>query len=87
MTRRGRSEQAQVFQDIVRSDAARFDLPDLKFRELVFIGSIRALAEAPDVFVRDPSRPIPLFREPDLISEGARFRVTRRGGRAFFERL
>jgi hypothetical protein len=86
MKRRGRSEQAQVFQDIVRSDPDRFDLPDLKFRELVFIGALRKTRED-GVFERDATRPMPLFREPDLIPEGARFRVERRDGRAFFERL
>ena len=49
-----------------------FSLPELKWRELVFVGALRAEGEA---FVRDPSRPLPPFREEGLFPEGARFRV------------
>jgi hypothetical protein len=55
-----------------------FSIPELKWRELVFVGALR-----PDGshFVRDPSRPHPPFRIPDLFPEGARFRAERRGAR------
>lgn len=85
MRRRGRSDQAQVFQDIVRTDPRRFDLPDLKFRELVFIGALRTTG-AMGRYTRDASRFMPLLREPDLIPEGVIFSVERRGGRAYFTR-
>lgn len=49
-----------------------FVLPRRKWRELLFIG---ALVPSGDVFVRDPSRPLPAFRDPDLFPVGARFRV------------
>lgn len=51
-------------------------LPDLKWRELLFIGALRADGDA---YVRDPSRPLPPFVLPDLFPEGVRFRVTGRG--------
>ena len=53
------------------------ELPELKLRELVFIGALRR--EGDDV-VRDPSRPLPPFRLPDLFPAGARFRVERLPG-------
>jgi hypothetical protein len=52
-----------------------FSLPDLKWRELLFIGALRAQG---DVFVRDPARPMPPFVLADLFPEGARFRVAGR---------
>ena len=58
--------------------AGGFSLPELKWRELVFVGALRADGDA---FVRDPSRPLPLFAVPDLFPEGRRFRAERRGGR------
>lgn len=60
-------------------------LPDLKWRELLFIGALRADGNA---YVRDPSRPLPPFVLPDLFPEGARFRVAARDGkRVSLERL
>jgi hypothetical protein len=53
-------------------------LPDLKWRELLFIGALRAER---DLYVRDPARPLPPFVLPDLFPEGARFRVAGRDGR------
>jgi hypothetical protein len=53
-------------------------LPDLKWRELLFIGALRAER---DLYVRDPARPMPPFVLPDLFPEGARFRVAGRDGR------
>ena len=60
-------------------------LPDLKWRELLFIGALRAEG---DVFVRDPARPLPPFVLPDPFPEGARFRVAGRDAqRVRIERL
>lgn len=52
-------------------------LPDLKWRELLFIGALRAEG---DVYVRDPARPMPPFVLPDLFPEGWHFRVAGRDG-------
>lgn len=59
------------FENVVR-DGARFRLPRRKWRELLFVDS---LAPDGEFFVRDPSRPIAEFRDPDLFPEGIRFRV------------
>ena len=60
-------------------------LPDLKWRELLFIGALRAEGE---VFVRDPSRPMPPFVLPDLFPEGARYQLAgREGSRVRIRRL
>lgn len=62
----------------VRVSEAGFSIPELKWRELLFIGAMRPEGDA---FVRDPSRPMPPFRVPDLFPEGVRFAVSREGGR------
>ncbi len=56
----------------VKRGAGAFWLPRRKWRELVFIG---ALVPDGDFFVREPARPMPVFRDPDLFPEGVRFRV------------
>jgi hypothetical protein len=40
-----------------------------------------------DTFVRDPARPLPPFRIPDLFPEGARFHAERDDGRVVFRRV
>jgi hypothetical protein len=55
-----------------------FSLPDLKWRELVFVGALRPEG---DHWVRDPSRPLPPFRFTGLFPSGIRFSVERRGAR------
>lgn len=60
-----------------------FSLPELKWRELLFIGALREEAGA---FVRDPSRPLPRFAVPDLFPEGVRFRAERAFGRVVLRR-
>ncbi len=55
-----------------------FSIPELKWRELLFIGALRPDGDA---FVRDPQRPLPEFRLPGLFPEGQRFRATREGDR------
>jgi len=49
-----------------------FRLPRRKWRELLFVGS---LAKDGDDYVRDPSRPIARFKDPDLFVEGVRYRL------------
>lgn len=70
------------FADVV-SLADGFSIPELKWRELLFIGALR-----PDggVFVRDPARPLPPFARPGLFPEGQRFRVERAGPRVVVRR-
>jgi hypothetical protein len=67
----------------VRTLPDGFSIPELKWRELLFIGALRRNGDA---FVRDPSRPLPPFRIPDLFPEGVRFRVTRDGERVVLRR-
>ena len=71
------AEQQEPFADVVAVEGG-FSIPDLKWRELVFI---RALVPEGDHFVRDPSRPLPPFRQAGLFPEGVKFRVERRRGR------
>ena len=76
------AEEQQPFADVLLL-ADGFSLPELKWRELLFIGALRAEG---DVFVRDSSRPLPAFRLPDLFPAGGRFRVERRDGRVIVRR-
>jgi hypothetical protein len=71
------AEQQEPFAD-VEPVAGGFSLPELKWRELVFV---RALVPDRDAWVRDPSRPLPPFQRAGLFPEGVRFRVERRGKR------
>ena len=70
------------FLDVVRVEGG-FTLPELKWRELLFIGALR---EERDAFVRDPSRPLPAFAVENLFPEGVRFRAERAGGRIVVRR-
>jgi hypothetical protein len=72
------AEQQEPFADVVDVPGG-FSIPELKWRELVFI---RALVPDGELFVRDPARPLPPFRRPGLFPEGVRFRVELRRGRA-----
>ena len=68
----------QPFEDVVITGDG-FSIPDLKWRELVFIGAVR---EEDGLFVRDPERPMPPFRREGLFPEGQRYAVTVEGTRA-----
>jgi hypothetical protein len=71
------AEHQEPFADVeVLEDG--FSLPELKWRELVFVGALRADG---DGWIRDPSRALPPFLIPDLFPEGIRFRVERQGAR------
>ena len=76
------AEQEEPFAD-VRVVAEGFSIPELKWRELLFVGALRRDG---DEFVRDPARPLPPFRIPDLFPEAARFRITRDGERVVVRR-
>ncbi len=66
----------------VQLEACGFSIPELKWRELLFIGALRAEG---DLFVRDPARPLPAFRATGLFPEGTRFRAVRQGDRVRIE--
>jgi hypothetical protein len=72
------ADEQSPFADVRLHGAACFSLPELKWRELLFVGALRAEG---DTFVRDPSRPLPAFEQPDLFPEGVRFRIARDGRR------
>jgi hypothetical protein len=71
------------FED-VQPCADGFSIPELKWRELLFVGALR-----PDgaLFVRDLSRPLPPFVVRDLFPPGVRFRAYRDGPRVRLERI
>lgn len=71
------ADEQRPFAD-VHFDAAGFSIPELKWRELLFIGAVR---QDGDGYVRDPARPLPPFERPGLFPEGARFHVGLEGGR------
>ena len=62
----------------VRPLADGFSIPEIKWRELLFIGALRRDG---DFYVRDPRRPLPEFRLPGLFPEGQRFLAHKEGGR------
>lgn len=62
----------------VRREGSSFLLPRRKWRELLFIGAVvpyGSYGPQGDLYIRDPSRPMPAFRDLDLIPEGVLFRV------------
>jgi hypothetical protein len=71
------AEQQEPFADVELVEGG-FSIPELKWRELVFVGALRAEG---DLWVRDPFRPLPPFRIADLFPEGSRFRAERQGSR------
>jgi hypothetical protein len=77
------TERQDPFADVVMSQGG-FSLPDLKWRELLFIGALRPDGSA---YVRDMSRPMPPFQVPDLFPEGVRFEVSRALGRVHLKRV
>ena len=80
-----------VFEDVKKHDGGVLDLPDLKFRELIFIGALKRVDDGSDFeraeVVVDESRPMPPFREEGLFPPHSRFQVLRRNGRARFTRI
>jgi hypothetical protein len=72
------ADEQEPFADVVLLGEGGFSLPELKWRELLFIGAVRAEGAG---FVRDPARPLPPFRLPGLFPNGVLFRATRDGQR------
>ena len=73
------------FHDLQRvGDRGAFSVPIRKWREILFVGAMRAIEDG--LYVRDPSRPLPPMREPEYFAAGKRFRAERlpdpREGRA-----
>jgi hypothetical protein len=68
----------------VRIVAGGFSIPELKWRELLFIGALKRDGED---YVLDPSRPLPPFERDGLFPAGARFRVTTVSGRVVVEQI
>lgn len=62
----------------VRATPDGFSLPELKWRELLFTGALRADGDA---YVRDPARPMAPFALAEPFPAGVRFRARREGGR------
>jgi hypothetical protein len=77
------ADEQEPFAD-VRLIEDGLSLPELKWRELLFIGALRAEGAT---FLRDPSRPLPPFRLPDLFPEGVRFRAGLEGRRVVLRRV
>ena len=73
----------QPFEDVVLTDDG-FSIPELKWRELVFIGAVR---KEDGLFVRDPLRPMPPFRREELFAEGERYAVAVEGSRVRLRRV
>jgi len=71
------------FADVVLTEDG-FSLPDLKWRELLFIGVLRAEGS---LYRRDETRPLPPFEKENLFPEGARFEMRRVGDRIHLKRV
>jgi hypothetical protein len=78
------ADEERPFED-VRREASGFSIPELKWRELLFVGALRPAGGA--CYVRDPSRPLPLFRDPDLFPEGVRLSARLEAGRVHISRV
>jgi tRNA/rRNA methyltransferase len=73
----GAGEAERPYFDVVPT-AEGFSIPELKWRELLFVGALRADG---DEFVRDPGRPLPAFASAGLFAAGVRYAVSRGEGR------
>jgi hypothetical protein len=76
------ADHQEPFADVVPVEGG-VSIPELKWRELVFVG---ALVPDGDAFVRDPARPLPPFRREGLFPEGALFHAERAGKRIVVRR-
>ena len=71
------------FEDVQETEDG-FSIPQLKWRELLFVGALRREGE---VFVRDPSRPMQPFRKGELFPVGVAFMAIPDGGRVRIQRV
>lgn len=77
------ADEERPFEDVRITDDG-FSIPELKWRELLFVGAMRGDGDA---FARDPSRPLPPFRVAGLFPDGQRFLVRRTGRRVVLRRV
>jgi hypothetical protein len=77
------ADEQRPFEDVQQTEEG-FSIPELKWRELLFVGAVRRDGDA---FVRDPSRPLPPFRIADLFPEGVRLAATSDRGRVLIRRM
>jgi tRNA/rRNA methyltransferase len=77
------ADSSAAYEDVERTESG-FSIPELKWRELLFLGAVRREGDA---FVRDAARPLPPFRVPDLFPEGRRFRAIALAGRVKIQKI
>jgi hypothetical protein len=77
------AEEQSPFAD-VRDEDGGFSLPQLKWRELLFIGAIRREGEH---YIRDPLRPMPPFARSGLFPDERRLAATLQGSRVVLRYL
>ena len=71
------ADRQDPFADVLPVEGG-FSIPELKWRELLFVGALRPEGDA---FVRDPTRPLTPFHRKGLFPEGVLLRAERVGGR------
>jgi GNAT superfamily N-acetyltransferase len=76
------SEGQEPFADVEPTEGG-FSIPDLKWRELLFVG---ALSSESGAYVRDLSRPLPPFRASGLFPAGVRLSALQVGDRVALSR-
>ena len=77
------ADHQDPFADVLPVEGG-FSLPELKWRELLFVG---ALSREGDVFIRDPARPLPPFRREGLFPETRTRQVLQEAERSDDEEL
>jgi hypothetical protein len=77
------ADEERPFED-VRETAGGFSIPELKWRELLFVGAVRREGA---LYVRDETRPLPPFRIPDLFPAGQTFEARKEAGRVELRRV
>ena len=77
------STDQSPFADVVLHEDG-FSLPELKWRELLFVGAVKPDG---DHYVRDTARPLPPFERPGLFPDGVRLRAIQQRGRVRLVRL
>ena len=78
------ADHQEPFADVVPVEGG-FSIPELKWRELLFVGAL--VPDGAACFVRDASRPLPPFRREGLFPEGVRLRAERAGKRVVVLRV
>ena len=71
------------FADVVLEDGG-FSIPELKWRELLFVGAMKRDGEG---YVREPDRQLPPFAQEGLFPPGVPLMAIPRNGRVLLRRL